>query len=1118
MFLLVLSSAIVAAPIWYGSGNDAGLVGKWSCEGNFKDSSGQGNNGTQSGGVTITDGYKGRGCGFDGMNDAINISKTAVASSNLSMFMWIRPTSMPVRMGLIDITVKNFFEVGNGRIEVYGYEFGTPQWINGAAVTVNTWQHVGFTWNGTSLRIYQDGVDTGGSNSLTGNMYYTGVESTIGARMIVSGDRWFNGTIDEVRIYNRTLSASEVLTLYNTSKSYTLKFKSTPTKGISNETPAPEITDNSGLVGWWKMDDLTNGNTTDSSGQGNNGSVIGAALTSNGRWNNAYNFDGLNDYINITHSASININGNISVCAWYKWNGAPTSEQIIASKGWYGDATYSWALYFYPLGGYVRFYMQNLLNNSIYYFPAGTQNQWHHLCGTFNGTTGIVYWDSMNGTYCTSCAIQTNTYPMTMGKASNSAQGYYLNGSIDEVRIYNRTLSASEVKELYLSKGLVGYWKMDADQRNTTDTYDSSGYYNHGKITGAVLTNEGRFKEGYKFDGTYDSMNTSTAMTSMINQTFTYSAWVKSLEPSAGHRIIAKYDGGGSDNGAITLDTYNNIRCLAIGTGAGTSSATSATALQTNKWEYLTCVFNGTHMSLYRNGAYVSIGDAISSFAGSTDYNVKWTIGQDNDGGDAENWNGTIDEVRIYNRALSDSEVAGLYNGTKSNKIVFKSMPSITSLSNETPTPTSSNETGLVGWYQMENNANDLSGQGNNGIVVGAVANVTGRWNNALNFTGNGKYINYSAPASLDIEQAGTISAWIKPLSRTAGGYAVLVRASGGNWEDERLFFGLRYATNWMQCALANGTSYVAPIDLVSHNLSRWYHVACTWNGTLISMYNDGVFTTSSAYAFTPEMTGYSLYTSSNFGAWTSLEGAVDEIRIYNRSLSAAEIQELYLSKGLVGKWTFNADERNTTDTYDSSGYYNHGKITGAVLTNEGRFKEGYKFDGNDRIWTPLVYDLDTENYTFSAWIKAADLAHNQYTIFGGAEGGVAGNYWALIHRTDKSGVTLQYANGTGMPALFITPSQNLVANKTSHIAMVRGQGSNVKLYQDGVQISDQNMTYVGFENCNITIGQDGAGGSPWVGMIDEARVYNRALSPTEISQLYNGTKSTKLVWKSVPG
>jgi len=52
MFLIVLCSYSAVAPIWYGSGNDAGLVGRWSCEGNFLDSSGQGNNGTQSGGVT----------------------------------------------------------------------------------------------------------------------------------------------------------------------------------------------------------------------------------------------------------------------------------------------------------------------------------------------------------------------------------------------------------------------------------------------------------------------------------------------------------------------------------------------------------------------------------------------------------------------------------------------------------------------------------------------------------------------------------------------------------------------------------------------------------------------------------------------------------------------------------------------------------------------------------------------------------------------------------------------------------------------------------------------------------------------------------------------------------
>ena len=66
MIVLLCCIAGVSAPVWYGSGDDTGLVGRWSCEGNFMDASGQGNHGTQSGGVTITSGIKGRGCGFDG--------------------------------------------------------------------------------------------------------------------------------------------------------------------------------------------------------------------------------------------------------------------------------------------------------------------------------------------------------------------------------------------------------------------------------------------------------------------------------------------------------------------------------------------------------------------------------------------------------------------------------------------------------------------------------------------------------------------------------------------------------------------------------------------------------------------------------------------------------------------------------------------------------------------------------------------------------------------------------------------------------------------------------------------------------------------------------------------
>ena len=81
-------------------------------------------------------------------------------------------------------------------------------------IIANKWYHVGFTYDGTHLRIYQNGVDVGGDNNVPGTMAamatsYIGYLGTI---------RFFNGQIDDVRGYNRALSATEVQQLYQMGK------------------------------------------------------------------------------------------------------------------------------------------------------------------------------------------------------------------------------------------------------------------------------------------------------------------------------------------------------------------------------------------------------------------------------------------------------------------------------------------------------------------------------------------------------------------------------------------------------------------------------------------------------------------------------------------------------------------------------------------------------------------------------------------------------------------------------------------------------------------------------------------------------------------------------------
>jgi hypothetical protein len=94
----------------------------------------------------------------------------------------------------------------------------------------------------------------------------------------------------------------------------------------------PSYVPSNGLVGWWPF----NGNANDESGNGNNGTVNGPTLTADrlGNANKAYSFDGVNDYINIPYSNSLNINGSISISYWFKnTNISSTNNGVLVFHG-----------------------------------------------------------------------------------------------------------------------------------------------------------------------------------------------------------------------------------------------------------------------------------------------------------------------------------------------------------------------------------------------------------------------------------------------------------------------------------------------------------------------------------------------------------------------------------------------------------------------------------------------------------------------------------------------------------------------------------------------------------------------------------------------------------------
>ena len=238
-------------------------------------------------------------------------------------------------------------------------------------------------------------------------------------------DRFFRGVIDEIRIYNRVLSPSEVQALYSLDM---------------------------GLVAHYPF----NSNANDESGHGLNGTISGATLTEDrmGVPNRAFSFDGVNGFIEVPDDDALDITSAITISAWInpaqveftnsyvvaKRDDGATGGGNVYSLDCFPGTVRSVFKYPWPGGGYST-------------IPtSGTTpivpNEWQHIVVTWDGAGIIVYRNgSPDGTEAFANQIKISDSPLLIGHYSGTAN--YFNGKIDEVRIYDRALSPSEVMALY---------------------------------------------------------------------------------------------------------------------------------------------------------------------------------------------------------------------------------------------------------------------------------------------------------------------------------------------------------------------------------------------------------------------------------------------------------------------------------------------------------------------------------------------------------------------------------------------------------------------------------------------------------------------------------------------
>jgi hypothetical protein len=436
---------------------------------------------------------------------------------------------------------------------------------------------------------------------------------------------------------------------------------------IPSPTPRSSLAD--GLVAYYPF----NGNADDESGNGNHGIVYGATLTTDrfGGEENAYRFDGIDDYIEIADSTSLDIEQQITIAAWVRFYSNPDGSSRIVDKS-HTDCRAPWNMYGLRMcckasqfAFDVTTHGSNHILNSGNDYPP---DAWYFVVGTYDGSTQKLYVDGiLDSSASVSGSIGTNNEPLLIGK-HRGCKSQHFDGVLEDVRIYDRALSEAEIQTLYKEGediSLVAYYPFNGNAD------DESGNGNHGIVYGATLAPDrfGNPDQAYEFDGTNDYIQVPTDI--LYHDEFAQSLWVwiPPSQPEVSQKHILQTGNGGIYYLPVEKNFRVDIYHFRDGGLKGHGSATryyydlSADGLE-GTWNHIVLVgCSDNTAKFFVNGAQVSTGDRITDRGVSGDYNATVlgaTINTRTDSIDG-NFAGRIDDIRIYDRALSEAEVQALY-------------------------------------------------------------------------------------------------------------------------------------------------------------------------------------------------------------------------------------------------------------------------------------------------------------------------------------------------------------------------------------------------------------------------------------------------------------------------
>jgi hypothetical protein len=727
-------------------------------------------------------------------------------------------------------------------------------------------------------------------------------------------------------------------------------------------------------------------------------------------------------------------------------------------------------------------------------------NTWTHLAGVYDRDANEIrlFVDGkLAGTAAAPPATDNAGGPVRIGRLV--WDGKIVDpwpGAVDEAQIFDRPLSATEVAGLVSAGNVqVAQWKFDED-KGTTARNAVEGGTDAVLQGGAAFVPDGAVGRGVHFDGVTGGATTTGPMV-RTDQSFSVAAQVR-------------LDAGADENGTFTVLSQDGEKicsfCLQYqgkkwvfvfprsdgDTPSGYDWVGTQWQPARGQWYHLVGTYDAPSgkIRLYIDGELIGEAGRVTPWQATHAFRISGALVN---GGLFQRLPGTVDDVRVYSRAISQDEVSALVSSAGVTAATWK----------------------------FDGDATDANGRFGGTVAPGAdwaagQTNQPDPGDLALRLAGSG-YASTSAPV-VHTDRSFSVTAWAR-LDKI-GAQAAVVSQSGAHVAG----FDLRVLADGRWGFVAMKADQAQPGDEATGPVAQpgvWTHLAGVYSKDRqrIDLYVNGVFAASAAHTGGFDATGGVQFGRSRWADNPDAEaftGAIDDVSLYTRALAAGEIQTMAGRDVSLGHdWTF--DEGKGTRGGDSVGAKPATLAAGATFA-PGRVGNALDLPGTGAYATTSGVDVRTDSsFTVSAWVNLKDnpcdidTTPRCFLSAVSLDGGNTTSKFRLGHVVDDSGHDGNW--------IFEVPEEGGSVTKAS-LEVMQGElrswvhltgvydapGKTIWLYVDGTRKEPGTLLKPWQGTGGLQVGRSktaGEWGGYWRGGVDDVRLYSGALTADRVSALW---------------